>query len=32
MSSALANNYRLLIESIVDYAIYMLDVNGHVVS
>ncbi|MFZ0872743.1 MAG: PAS domain S-box protein [Rhodanobacter sp.] len=26
------NNYRLLVQAIVDYAIYMLDVNGYVVS
>jgi PAS domain S-box-containing protein len=32
MTITLENNYRLLVDAIVDYAIYMLDVTGHVVS
>jgi len=32
MPITLESNYRLLVQSIVDYAIYMLDVNGYVVS
>jgi len=32
MTITLESNYRLLVESIVDYAIYMLDTSGHVVS
>ncbi len=32
MTITLENNYRLMVDAIVDYAIFMLDPNGHVVS